>query len=92
MTATEPRDLLEPLGDVSEDAFPPRFAEALNLVRDALAAGERTHVPPRTLVAALAAELMPRLVLAYGERAAATVLRRLATEIGAEFTPTTAGH
>ncbi len=92
MTATEPRNGMEPFDDASEDAFPPRFAEALNLVRDALAAGETTHVPPLTLVAALTAELMPRLVHAYGEETAASVLRRLAAEIAAEISPAKAGH
>lgn len=73
--------LLEPLDDVSDAQFPPRFADALAELRAAIARCHATGIPEDTTLAALMVETMPRLVEAYGASGAAAMLGQLTREI-----------
>lgn len=74
-------DLLEPADDVSNEDLPPRFDEARERVCAVIERSGAAGIPADTVLAALMAELMPRLVEAYGPDNVATVLTRLASEI-----------
>ncbi|MBM3483705.1 MAG: hypothetical protein FJX66_10435 [Alphaproteobacteria bacterium] len=73
--------LLEPVDDATGVELPPRFAEALEQVRVAIARCDKAGIPNDTLLAALMTELMPRLVQAYGPSGVASSLSQLALEL-----------
>jgi hypothetical protein len=66
-----------------EDAteLPLRFTEALDAIKGAIGGCETARIPTDTILAALMAELMKRLVGAYGPRRVISVLTDLATHI-----------
>lgn len=68
----------DPEADVE---LPPRFADALGIVRAAVSDCQRAGIPEASVIAGLMVELMPRLVDFYGPRAVAVVLEQLAGEI-----------
>ena len=84
---TDARRLLEPVEDIAGVGLPPRFGEALQHVRATVACCERAQIPNDTLIAALMAELMPRLVGAYAPSGAIAILTGLADEISATADP-----
>lgn len=65
-------------------ALPPRFAEALGIVRSAVSDCDRAGIPEASVIAGLMVELMPRLVEFYGPRTVAGVLTQLASEIAGQ--------
>lgn len=76
-----------PLDDVSGEQLPPRFAEALTKLRAAMRQCENAGIPGNTLISAMMAEAMPRLVEAYGHSGAALALAELSREISATGQP-----
>jgi hypothetical protein len=69
-----------------EAIVPMRFAEALGAIRGAVAGCETAEIPVDTILAALMAELMPRLVHAYGSVRVVSVLTDLAAHIAIDVT------
>jgi hypothetical protein len=67
---------------------PPRFAEAVGIVRAAIRECESRGVPVDSVLAALMTETLPRLVAAYGPHGVAGVFGRLAGEIATRGAPT----
>ena len=63
------------------EELPLRFTEALTAIRGAIGGCETADIPADTILAALMAELMPRLVGAYGSHRVISVLTDLATHI-----------
>lgn len=82
---------LDPSDGILGSEMPPRFAEALEQVRTIIAHCEAAKIPNDTLLAALMAELMPRLVGTYGPAGVASVFGRLAgaiADVGKPFLAT----
>lgn len=71
--------------DVCE--LPPRFAEARDLVRDAIARAEAGNVPTETLLAVLMSETLPRMVHLHGPGWVAVLLAQLAHQISFGIAP-----
>jgi hypothetical protein len=71
---------------------PERFAEALSAIRNAICGCEKAKIPVDTILAALMAELMPRLVGAYGSSRVISVLTDLAAHIAVDVTDATAAR
>lgn len=61
-----------------DGVIPPRFAEALETFRGAMARCEAAGIPSHSVVAAALVDLMPRLVAVYGASGVADVLGTLA--------------
>ena len=83
-------DMLEPAVDGLDVNLPPLFAEAHEQVCALIEGCDKAGVPADTVLAALMAELMPRLVQAYGSSGVALMLKRLASEISNTGDPPTA--
>ena len=66
---------------------PPRFAEAVEIVRTAIRECESRGLPTDSVLAALMTELLPRLIAAYGPHGVAGVFGHLAGKIGAGGAP-----
>jgi hypothetical protein len=66
---------------------PPRFTEAVEIVRAAIRQCEQREIPVDSILAALMTELLPRLVAAYGPQGVAGVFGRLAGEIATGGAP-----
>lgn len=67
--------------------LPPRFAEALDAIRLASDRCEHAMIPSDSILAAVLAELMPRLVEAYGPRSVVSMLGDLAIHVGRNAEP-----
>lgn len=65
----------------SLSGLPQHFAEAHDRVCDLIEQCDMAGIPTETTLAALMAELMPRLVETYGANGVATMLNRLADEV-----------
>ena len=74
-------DLLDPVDAVSDEDLPPRFTEAHEQICDLIERLKKAGIPTDTVLAALMAELMPRLVQIYGPDGVVMMLKRLAGEI-----------
>lgn len=74
-------DLLEPAPDASKLTLPPRFAEALTIVRGAISDCASAKIPNDTVVAALMTEVIPALVSVYGPAGVVSLLRQMAAKI-----------
>jgi hypothetical protein len=61
--------------------MPLRFAEAIGTIRGAIGGCETAAIPTDTILAAMMAELMPRLVQAYGPGRVVDVLTSLAARV-----------
>ena len=83
-------DMLEPADDGLDVDLPQLFAEAHDQVCAVIERCDKAGVPTDTVLAALMAELMPRLVQAYGSSGVAMMLKRLASEISNTGDPPTA--
>lgn len=64
--------------------FPLRFTEALSAIQGAIGGCETADIPTDTILAAMMAELMPRLVGAYGSLRVISVLTDLAAHIAVD--------
>lgn len=84
------KSLREPLDDLSGAQLPPRFAEALAELRAVLNRCDQAGIPENTLVAAMMAVVMPRLVDVYGHTGAALALDQLSREISTTRQPRSA--
>jgi|TARA_B110000444_G_scaffold137144_1_gene128732 hypothetical protein len=80
----------EPANDASDFQLPPRFAEALAELRAVLSGCDKAGIPENTLISAIMAEAMPRLIEAYGHSGAALALDQLAREVSATGNPPSA--
>jgi hypothetical protein len=69
-------------GDNAAAPTPERLAEAIQQVRAAISACSSKGIPEETILAAMMAELMPRLCACYGHRPAASILGKVATAMG----------
>ncbi len=85
-------DLLGPADDNADVQQPPRFSDAIVEIRAAIGRCEEARVPRDTILAALMAELMPRLVDAYGPGSVASMLNKLACEVSGSGEPPSAIH
>ena len=65
------------------EQLPPRFSEAQEVLRKAIAKAERLGVTDDTLAAALISEAVPRLVSAYGPGHAGRIIAMFAACIAA---------
>lgn len=65
------------------ERLPPRFSEAQDLLRKAIAKAERRGVTDETLAAALISEAVPRLVSTYGPGHAGRIIAMFAACIAA---------
>ena len=72
--------------------LPRYFAEALGAIRGAIGGCETAGIPTDTILAALMAELMPRLVGAYGSYRVIAVLTDLAAHIAVDVADATAAR
>jgi hypothetical protein len=72
--------------------FPQRFEEALGAIRGAIGGCETAEIPTDVILAALMAELMPRLIGAYGSYRVISVLTDLAAHIATGVTVPAARH
>jgi hypothetical protein len=79
---TSPREEIT-LDDLHSLPMPEGFSEARQHIRAALAACDGAGLPPATVTTALLAEVMPRLVAAYGPVGVSEMLKRLGHVIGA---------
>ncbi|AXK80236.1 hypothetical protein DW352_06710 [Pseudolabrys taiwanensis] len=70
--------MLEASDDIAPMQRPPRFEEAQDLVRSALAHAEAAGLPDITLAAVLIIEAIPRLAGSYGPEHAARILAMFA--------------
>jgi len=70
------------IDDLQSVRAPEGFLEARQQIRAALAACDDAGLPAETVTTALLAEVMPRLVAAYGPNGVAEMLKRLADVIG----------
>lgn len=64
-----------------EDEAPPRFGEALDVLRQAIFRCEQAGISADTILAAAMTDMVSRLVEAYGEEAVAATLHSLAEEV-----------
>jgi len=78
--------------DADHPAFPPRYGEALESVRAAIARCEAKQIAAGSIVAALVTEMMPRLVSTYGPAGAASALGDLAGFIASGREPARLPH
>lgn len=69
-------------GDAGAIQAPERFMEALQHVRTAIAACAAAGIPQESVLAALMAELMPRLGACYGPQAVSAMLGHVANAMG----------
>jgi hypothetical protein len=69
------------LENSADDEAAPGYGVAIVEIRAAIAKCEEARIPVDSVLAALMAELMPRLVAAYGPAGVASVLGRVAGEI-----------
>lgn len=79
----KPQVLSQHADDAVGAQLPPRFGEALRELRATISRCDNDGIPANTLISAIMAEAMPRLVEAYGHRGAALALVELAREISA---------
>ena len=79
--------LSEQVDDFSASQLPPRFAEALSELQAAINRCEQMGIPGNTVISAMMAEAMPRLVEVYGHTGAALALDQLACELSATGRP-----
>jgi hypothetical protein len=73
--------------DPASVAPPPRFAEAVEIVRAAIRECESRGLPVDSILAALMTELLPRLITAYGPHGVAGVFGHLAGRIATGGVP-----
>ncbi|WP_044558758.1 hypothetical protein [Azospirillum sp. B4] len=66
---------------LTDGVIPPRFGEALETFRGAMARCEAAGIPSHSAVAAALVDLMPRLVAIYGAGGVADVLGTLAVYV-----------
>lgn len=59
----------------------PRLMEVLDKLRDTVACCERSGISQDTILAGMMADIVPRLVRAYGNTAVAAMLSHLAAQI-----------
>src|SRR5262245_40008578 len=77
------RDRMRAVPDeIDTSQLPTRFKEAQATIAHTIMSLEEAGVPDSTLVAALVAELLPRLVHLHGPEWAAAVLARVAYSVG----------
>lgn len=74
-------ELFAPAGAIPNNAFPPRFGEAMKLIHELNNRCQQAQISEATQVSALMVELMPRLVKAYGTDGVAMMLGELINEI-----------
>jgi hypothetical protein len=77
-------DLFVPVEDVPDDAIPPRFEEAMELIQELNSRCRQAQIPEATQISALMVELMPRLVQAYGPDGVTAMLGELINEIAGD--------
>lgn len=75
-------NLFTPENEIPDDAFPPRFEEALEQIQELNSRCQQAQIPEATQISALMVELMPRLVQAYGPEGVIAMFNQLITEIG----------
>ncbi|MEX0828289.1 MAG: hypothetical protein WD005_04995 [Haliea sp.] len=73
--------LFAPADEMSSDAFPPRFDEAMEQIQKMNKLWEQAQIPEQTQIAAQMVELMPRLVHAYGPDGVIAMFSQLINEI-----------
>jgi hypothetical protein len=73
------------IDDLHSVPAPEGFLEARQHICAAIAACEDAGLPSETVTTALLAEVMPRLVAAYGPIGVAEMLKRLADVIGSSY-------
>ena len=84
---SQPPGFVDALDNADACELPPRFAEARDLVREAIARAEAGNVPTETLLAVLMSETLPRMVHLHGPGWVAVLLAQLARQIGHGIAP-----
>jgi hypothetical protein len=80
-------DTLFPAEEIDPEIIPPDFRAARDALRTGIVQAAATGAPDAVILAALMAETLPRLINAYGPGRAATILARLAHDIGSGIAP-----
>jgi hypothetical protein len=73
--------------DNTHEIIPPGFLQARDCLRSGIGQANASAIPETSLLAALLAETLPRLVNTYGPAQAAVILSRLAHDIGSGVAP-----
>lgn len=73
--------------DDTHNIIPPGFLQARDCLRSGIGQANASGIPEASLLAALLAETLPRLINVYGPAHAAVILSRLAHDIGAGLAP-----
>jgi hypothetical protein len=81
--------LLHSTGDSTEVPLPAGFVEALGHIQDTVVSCVEKGIPGETVLAAMLAETLPRLVALYGPTGVAGILGQLASEIATNGNPST---
>jgi hypothetical protein len=79
--------MLDAADEVDERHLPLRFTEARSALVEAISNLEAIGIPNETLVTVMLAEMLPRMVRQNGPEWAATMLAKLARNIGAGASP-----